>query len=388
MGGFRPSQILAIVGATAVVACQIAVAHAASQRRHLRQRNLQIIDDDSVRDYEYVGCFKDHKQDRVLGYKLTDFKRVKADFCYDYCVSLGAPFMATQWSAECWCADEVEVEFDRHGRAECNYPCVGDKEEMCGGHDAFTLYSIGTKGSDDGYEMSASLTSPSPTTHTPSPVPPTPSPVRPTPSPVPPTPPSVPPTPSPVLPTPSPVLPTPSPVRPTPSPVLPTPSPVPPTPSPVPPTPSPVPPTPSPVPPTPSPSAPPSSEPEHAPVEGAFVDDIVKIIPVKGLIPGGRGWADSYSIGRKCFMKTTFDHGIGDVSVDTPLGKMTIKDLYEKMGPGPGSKDRPLYNDIQCGNGPYNNHDINDEPDCPGLVEYGWAGCGQIGPNWDLSELK
>lgn len=85
-------------------------------------------------------------------------------------------------------------------------------------------------------------------------------------------------------------------------------------------------------------------------------------------------------------MQTTFDHGIGDVEVDTPQGSMTIRELYDALEAGPGSEGQPLYNDIQCGNGPPNTED--DEVDCPGLVEYGRAGCGQIGPMWDLSELE
>eukprot|EP00752_Nemacystus_decipiens_P017229 g15434.t1 len=113
--------------------------------------------------------------------------------------------------------------------------------------------------------------------------------------------------------------------------------------------------------------------------EGAFVDDIVKIIPVAGLTPGGKGWADSYSVGDECFMSTTFDHDIGDVVVDTPKGSMIIRDLFNEMGPGPGAEGRPLYNDIQCGNGPANDDIKGDEISCPGLVEYGREGCGQIG---------
>ena len=49
--------------------------------------------------------------------------------------------------------------------------------------------------------------------------------------------------------------------------------------------------------------------------DGAFVDDIVKIISVAGDTPRGEGWADSYSLGDKCFMDTTFDHGIGDITL-------------------------------------------------------------------------
>ena len=118
------------------------------------------------------------------------------------------------------------------------------------------------------------------------------------------------------------------------------------------------------------------------------MDDIVEIIEVEGDNPRGDSWGDSYSVNGKCFMHTTFDHDIGDVSVDTPRGRMTIRALFDRMGPGPGAGGRPRYNDIQCGNGPTNDHNILDEVLCPGLVEYGREGCGQIGPMWDLSELE
>lgn len=111
----------------------------------------------------------------------------------------------------------------------------------------------------------------------------------------------------------------------------------------------------------------------------------MKIIPVEGADPG-TGWHDSYSVGNKCYMDTNFDHGIGNVEVDTPQGRMKIIDLYEMLAPGPGASGHPLYNDIQCGNGPANN--AADETECPGLVEHGRDGCGQIGPKWDLSELE
>ncbi len=97
--------------------------------------------------------------------------------------------------------------------------------------------------------------------------------------------------------------------------------------------------------------------------------------------PGG----DSYSVGDRYYMWTNLDHDIAEVEVDTPKGKMKIKDLYELLDEGPGHAGRPLYNDIQCGNGPANGSP--DETKCPGLLEHGPEGCGQIGPMWDLSEL-
>ncbi len=110
-----------------------------------------------------------------------------------------------------------------------------------------------------------------------------------------------------------------------------------------------------------------------------------------GREPGGRSWADSYSVGDQCYCETTFDHGIADVVVETPVGPRTVREVCDAIGPGPGSEPagedpRPLYNDIQCGNGPPN--DASDEVDCPGRVDIGREGCGQLGPLWDLSVLE
>ena len=97
-------------------------------------------------------------------------------------------------------------------------------------------------------------------------------------------------------------------------------------------------------------------------------------------------WHDSYSVGDRCYCESTFDHDIGEFIVDnTPLGpSATIREICDFLGPGPGSWDRPKFNDIQCGNGPSNNDAKLDEITCPGRVEYGEKGCGYIGPKWNF----
>ncbi len=112
--------------------------------------------------------------------------------------------------------------------------------------------------------------------------------------------------------------------------------------------------------------------------------DIVRVVDVPGRDPGG-GWSDSYSIGAECYCESTFDHAIGDIEVDTPFGARTVRQVCDALGPGPGSDGRPVYNDIQCGNGPAN--DAGDEDDCPGRVDIGREGCGHIGPRWQLHTL-
>jgi len=46
----------------------------------------------------------------------------------------------------------------------------------------------------------------------------------------------------------------------------------------------------------------------------------------------------------------------------------------------------PIYNDIQCGNGPAN--DAADEAGCPGRVDLGSGGCDEIGPRFDMAWLE
>jgi hypothetical protein len=96
-------------------------------------------------------------------------------------------------------------------------------------------------------------------------------------------------------------------------------------------------------------------------------------------------WADSYSSNGSCYCDgvTTYDHDIGAVMVDTPLGALSIKTVCQLLGKGPGKEGRPLYNDIQCGNGPANN--AGDEDTCPGRTEHGQEGCKYIGPKWNFA---
>jgi len=79
-------------------------------------------------------------------------------------------------------------------------------------------------------------------------------------------------------------------------------------------------------------------------------EDIRVILNVTGDTPGPT-WADTYSVGDRCYCITIFDHNIGTVYVETPLGWATVRDVCEYLGPGPGPEGRPVYNDIQCGNG-------------------------------------
>jgi hypothetical protein len=110
--------------------------------------------------------------------------------------------------------------------------------------------------------------------------------------------------------------------------------------------------------------------------------DNTKILNVTGDARVRSGWTDSYSVGDACYCDSTFDHNIGSVRVQTPKGMKTVREVCYLLGPGPGKANRPIYNDIQCGNGPPN--DAGDEITCPGRTD---QGCKYIGPKWNFKDV-
>lgn len=119
---------------------------------------------------------------------------------------------------------------------------------------------------------------------------------------------------------------------------------------------------------------------------GDYHPDIIQVldIPVESILQTPNAtWKDSYSIGDQCYCDSTFDHSIGSMIVSTPFGDLSVVEACELIGPGPGAEGNPLYNDIQCGNGPPN--DAGDEDWCPGRIELGKEGCVQVGPTWKFN---
>ncbi|CAM9939120.1 unnamed protein product, partial [Hapterophycus canaliculatus] len=63
--------------------------------------------------------------------------------CFEHCSATGAAYMATQFGVECWCSREGALDYGRHGEGGiCDYRCVGDESETCGGWNAFDLFKL------------------------------------------------------------------------------------------------------------------------------------------------------------------------------------------------------------------------------------------------------
>jgi Hint module len=114
--------------------------------------------------------------------------------------------------------------------------------------------------------------------------------------------------------------------------------------------------------------------------------DNTAILDVEGDPNANMGWIDSYSVGDYCYCSSTFDHDIGTKIVSTPLGRKTVRQVCDMINVNaPSKQNRPVYNDIQCGNGPDN--DLRDEMICPGRVDHGKEGCQYIGPKWNFKDV-
>eukprot|EP00752_Nemacystus_decipiens_P003873 g3562.t1 len=104
--------------------------------------NLYKIDEPMEPDSEeYVGCFADDQEDRLMTHEIKDREDMTQAVCRAHCEAFGSPFYATQYGNECWCglSDDVR-DYQRHGPGVCLAGCRGDPAVACGGFDAFTLY--------------------------------------------------------------------------------------------------------------------------------------------------------------------------------------------------------------------------------------------------------
>ena len=95
------------------------------------------------------------------------------------------------------------------------------------------------------------------------------------------------------------------------------------------------------------------------------------------ITPGGIRWADSYmDSDGLCWIRSTLDHGAGDLRVTVASGRtITVRQAFAEVGAGPGQHGDLAFNDVQCGHGPANNAGDEDINQCPGLVTRGRDGC-------------
>ncbi|KPI43427.1 putative fungistatic metabolite [Cyphellophora attinorum] len=83
--------------------------------------------------YRYAGCFKENDPGRQLQTQIYSSDTANNNSaCISQCAASGYIFAATQYRAQCWCGynrPKTLVTDDN-----CNFPCTGDSNQICGGN--------------------------------------------------------------------------------------------------------------------------------------------------------------------------------------------------------------------------------------------------------------
>jgi hypothetical protein len=82
--------------------------------------------------YRYTGCFKENNPGRQLKTQLYGNVNNTSPMCIAACAAAGYVFCGTQYNSECWGGPNIPIQAVDEGN--CNYPCAGDINQICGGN--------------------------------------------------------------------------------------------------------------------------------------------------------------------------------------------------------------------------------------------------------------
>lgn len=86
----------------------------------------------------YLGCFKDQSKRDLDGHNFYD-RNMTTQLCISTCRDKGFSHAGTQYGSYCFCGNK----FGASGTADyCNAKCTGNREEICGGTWANSVYKV------------------------------------------------------------------------------------------------------------------------------------------------------------------------------------------------------------------------------------------------------
>jgi len=83
--------------------------------------------------YTFLGCFKDIGDRDMVDPVFTQHNSL--EFCADRCAKKGFKYFGVQNGQDCWCGNSYNNNKVLHAKVpdnECNTPCTGNPEQMCG----------------------------------------------------------------------------------------------------------------------------------------------------------------------------------------------------------------------------------------------------------------
>ena len=90
----------------------------------------------------YGICVFDDYNDRILkGYYFSS-QNMTVEMCLSTCRRKGFRYSGLQWQIECYCGDKPTKKITWAWLDKCNDRCAGNSNQICGGSNAMSLYSI------------------------------------------------------------------------------------------------------------------------------------------------------------------------------------------------------------------------------------------------------
>ena len=87
---------------------------------------------------EYLGCFYDYKGGvrDLSGFSVSN-GNMTTEQCVSTCKNKGFSYAGTQYSSQCYCGNS----YGKFGNINnCNMKCAGNKDQICGGSHANSIY--------------------------------------------------------------------------------------------------------------------------------------------------------------------------------------------------------------------------------------------------------
>ncbi|KAI8519623.1 hypothetical protein Bbelb_028800 [Branchiostoma belcheri] len=109
------------------------------------QINEETLSDRTINLGSYIGCYKDMKPGLALNTVGPKSSTLTVAACIQACAGFNTQYAGLQNGVECYCGED----YSRHGRAmesDCDEPCGGNNDQICGGHYRLSVYTTSHNG--------------------------------------------------------------------------------------------------------------------------------------------------------------------------------------------------------------------------------------------------
>ncbi|KAI0641646.1 hypothetical protein C8Q79DRAFT_918971 [Trametes meyenii] len=91
-------------------------------------------------NYTFLGCFTDQGARSLGDATFTNTTGMTVESCVTFCASQSFNFAGLEFAQECWCGNEISNGGTNATESDCNFPCTGDANEICGAGNRLSVY--------------------------------------------------------------------------------------------------------------------------------------------------------------------------------------------------------------------------------------------------------